>query len=258
MRVLAFVKTIPDPEAPQEAYRFEGTEPDVSRVSWVLGPFEQNALEVAIQIGEGTGGEVLAVAFGGKEQEVGLRRALAVGAAEAVRVVGDERWLAPLARARRLKAAVDALGPADVYVFGRQAGDWDQGVTAGLVAGLLDVPFVPLVRAVTVQDGRLRVVRERPGGQEEGTVRLPCVLSVTNGPQTVLRIAKVRDVMMANRKAIRVLEETGDETSTWSVTSLRPNVSKRSGRKVTGSPEEVAEAFVAELKRLGVLGGVSA
>lgn len=259
MRIFVFLKTIPDPEAPADAYRFQGREVEAARAAWVLGPFESNALELAVQISEKLGGELTALALGGKEQEVGLRRALAVGAVRAVRIDIEtgEGWRSPLATARALARAASTLGGADYYVFGRQAGDWDQGVMAGLFAGLTNLPFVPLVRAVDVRAGELQLVRELPDGWEEGVLAAPAVLSATNGPGTLLRIAKVRDVMQANRKPIEVLSLPEEPAESLRLQAVAPHEARRSGRVVSGTVAEVAEALLTELRRLGLVGGMT-
>ena len=255
MRVIAFVKSILDPEAPPGAVRFEAGQA-LGDVPQVLGPYEGNALELAVQIAEGSAGQFTAIALGGKEQEVSLRKALALGAVQAIRVEAQDGFRDPLHTARQLKKAADAAGGADVYVFGRQAGDWDQGVTAGLFAGLAGLPLVPLVQGASVAGAGLKVRREIPGGYEEGEIAAPCVLSASNGPGTLLRLPKVKDVMMANRKPIDAVagEAPGDG---FQIMELQASASTRAGRRIEGDLKAQAAALAQELRRVipGIGGG---
>ncbi len=253
MRILCFVKAILDPEAPPGAIRFPG-KVESGDVSTVLGPFEGNALELALQISEASAGSFTAVAMGDGAQDVALRKALALGAGRAARIDVATGFVDPLGAARRLESAAKELGGADVYIFGRQAGDWDMGVTAGLFAGLLDLPFVPLVQQAEVAGEGLRLRREIPGGYEESLRTGPIVLSVTNGPRTLMRLPKVKDVMLANRKPIDVLKpaEVGENLTLAEIAQAQVT---RQSRMITGDAASQAAQLSAELRRFLVTGG---
>ncbi len=253
MRILCFLKAILDPEAPPGAIRFPGTV-ESGDVATVLGPFEGNALELSVQLAEGSSGSFTAVAMGDASQDVALRKALALGAERAVRVDLAPGFQDPLAVARRLQAAAQAVGGADVYVFGRQAGDWDMGVTAGLFAGLMDLPFVPLVQQAELEGGSLRLRREIAGGYEESLRTPPLVWSVTNGPGTLMRLPKVKDVMLANRKPIDVLQ-AADVEPTLVLAEIEQAQVTRQGRMIAGDAPAQAAALAAELRRYLVTGG---
>lgn len=247
MRVIAFVKSILDPEAPPGAIRFEAGRAQ-GDVPQVLGPYEGNALELAVQIAEGSQGTLRAVAMGGPEQDAGLRKALALGAAEAVRIDVPPGFRDPLETAQALLGAAQSLGGADVYVFGRQAGDWDQAVTAGLFAGLAGLPLVPLVQSGAVSGAAIKVRREIQGGYEEGEIEAPCVLSASNGPGTLLRLPKVKDVMMANRRPIEV-RPAAAAAGGLRMVQLQGSAPSRAGRRIEGDLKAQAAALAQELRR---------
>ena len=253
MRILCFLKAILDPEAPPGAIRFPG-KVESGDVATVLGPFEGNGLELAVQLVEASGGTFTAVAMGDGSQDVALRKALALGAEKAVRIAAPGGFQDPLLAARRLWAAAQALGGADVYVFGRQAGDWDMGVTAGLFAGLGDLPFVPLVQGAEVAGDALRLRREIPGGYEASLQSLPLALSVTNGPATLMRLPKVKDVMLANRKPIDVLEPAA-ALAALDLREIAPAQVTRQSRMIAGDAPAQAQALAAELRRFLVSAG---
>ncbi len=252
MRIICFLKAILDPEAPPGAIRFAG-KVESGEVATVLGPFEGNALELSVQIAQASAGGFVAVAMGDAAQDIALRKALALGAERAVRVDAPAGFQDPLAVARRLKAAAEEAGGADVYVFGRQAGDWDMGVTAGLFAGLMDLPFAPLVQHAEVVGANLRLRREIAGGYEESLRVAPLVVSVTNGPLTLMRLPKVKDVMLANRKPIDVLQAAAEPS--LEIAEIAQAQVTRQGRMITGDAAQQAAGLAAELRRFLVAGG---
>lgn len=247
MRAVVFVKSILDPEAPPGAIHFAGTAAGAPGVRHVLGPFESNALELAARILD-AGGSFAAAALGGPEQEAGLRKAFAVGAERCLLVAAPEGHIDPYAAARALVRAAEELGGADVLLFGRQAGDYDQAVTAGLVAGILGIPHVPLVQSLAVEGEGLRLRREIPGGYEELVAPLPLVISATNGPATLLRLPKVKDVMLANRRPIASLQ-AAIAPGGLELLALRAVSGGRAGQIREGDPAELAQALAAEIRK---------
>ncbi len=260
MDVTVFLKAIPDPAGPPESFAFDNGRQDTSRVPFVLGPFEENALELSLRIIEGTGGSLRALAMGGPEQDKPLRTARALGAEAVLRVDGPSSWADPLVTARLLSAGADRLGRADLYIAGRQAGDWDRSVTGALVAGLRGLPYLCRVFDATAQDGEVRISQEVTGGVRTGTLRTSAVLSVTNAPTTVLRIPNVRAVLLAARKPVDIVDVGSLLGDTERVERLAddwvsPRRLGRAGRRVGGDPSDVAKALVAELEEQGALPG---
>lgn len=253
MRAIALIKSILDPEAPPGAIRFAGSVAS-GDVTHVLGPFEGNALELAVQLAEAGEGSFAAIAAGGPEQDVALRKALALGAQTALRIDLEPGFHSPMQLAQRLWEAAQGMGPADVYLFGRQAGDWDLGVTAGLFAGVAGLPYIPLVREVRPEAGGVFVRREIPGGEEELKIAGACVLSATNGPKALLRLPKVKDVMLANRKPI-ARREPSEFRAGARIADIRPLTQGRAGRRIGGDLAAQARALAEEIRRHVAKGG---
>lgn len=250
MRIVVFVKAILDPEAPPGTIRFDGGV-EAGSTPYVLGPFESNALELAARLSEAASSPFTAIAAGGGEQEVALRKALSLGAGTAIRIDAPPGYHDPLAVARALAGAA---GEGDIYLFGRQAGDFDQAVTAGLFAGLVGAAFVPLVQEARLEGESLALRREIPGGHEELRVGTPVVLSASNGPGTLMRLPKVKDVMMANRHPIDVVPfEPVAEASR--VAFLRAKDARRAGRRLEGDLVTQAALLAAELAPYAPKGG---
>jgi len=176
VKIVVCVKTTPDTTAVIKV--------DGGRVSWgeaplVINPWDEYAVEAALQLKEAQGGTVTAVSVGGEEVRVGLKHALAMGADEGLQIkdpgLGEPD---PGAVARVLAGAIQKIGGVDVVLIGRQAIDDDSGTTAAQVARLLGWAALTLASVIKGEGGSLRVERAMEEGRQIVTAKLPAVLSV--------------------------------------------------------------------------------
>lgn len=214
MHAVVLLKQILDWELPPQRFRIDPAtkRPPDDLGPKLLGPFEQNALELALQLKQaGAVEKVTALLLGPGEAGEALRKALAVRADEALHVETEATdLLDPSQTAELLVAAIRRLGAADLVLAGRQAGDWDHGQVGYLVAERLGWPAVGLVWRAELVDGRLHVWRSGASAVERLAVRLPALLTVTSHTDLRLRMGSVMDLMAANRK----------EIARWSVEDL--------------------------------------
>jgi len=206
INIIVCIKQIPDPEMPPSEFRVdsEARRPLLDNTKRVIGPYDENALETALQLRERAGeGKVAVVTAGTESAKDALRRALAVQADEAF-LVQDDRYetLDAFGVARVLAAAIRKIGVPDFILLGRQSGDWDGGLVGGFLAEELRLPAVSLVSRMEPADGSFRVKRVLEDAVETVELTPPAVLTVTNDGSNSLRLAKVRDMMMAARKPI--------------------------------------------------------
>lgn len=206
MHAVVLLKQILDWELPPQRFRIDPAtkRPPDDLASKLLGPFEQNALELALQLRQaGAIERITALLAGPAEGEEALRKALALRADEAVHVETDpQEDLDPSQTAELLVAAIRRLDALDLVLAGRQAGDWDYGQVGYLVAERLGWPAVGVVWRAELRDGRLHVWRSGPSSVEQLAVRLPAVLTVTSHTDLRLRMGSVIDMMAANRREI--------------------------------------------------------
>lgn len=206
MHAVVLLKQILDWELPPQRFRIdpETKLPPADLAPKLLGPFEQNALELALQLKQaGAVERVTALLAGPEEATEALRKALAVRADEAVHVeVEATDALDPSQTAALLVAALRRLEAPELVLAGRQAGDWDHGQVGYLVAERLGWPAVGLVWRAEPRDGRLHVWRSGASGVEHLAVRPPAVLTVTSHADLQLRMGSVMDLMAANKKEV--------------------------------------------------------
>jgi electron transfer flavoprotein beta subunit len=175
LKIIACIKQVPDSEA---KVRAEG-----GKVSWgdaplVINPFDEYAVEGALQQKEANSGTVTALCIGPESAKEALKHALAMGADEAI-LISDPALNAvdTAGAARVLAAAIQKIG-ADMVVFGRQTLDNGAGITPAQTARLLGWPMLGLAGQIKVQDGTVAVDRVIEEGRQTVSAKLPAVVSV--------------------------------------------------------------------------------
>jgi len=178
----------------------------------VVGPYDEYALEAAVQFKEKLGGTVTALTFGPERTQEALRQCLAVGADEAVRidstgVEGDDS----LAIATALAAQIQTM-PHDLVFTSTKGVDSDRGQVGPMLAELLGLPYAGPASEVEIEDdGRSALVtRDAEGGRERIRVQLPAVVSAQKGLREP-RYAPLASIMKAKKKplATRTLADLG-------------------------------------------------
>lgn len=176
MKIIACIKQVPDSEAKVKA--------DNGKVSWgdaplVINPFDEYAVEGALQQKEATSGTVTALCIGPESAKEALKHALAMGADDAI-LVSDPALneLDTVGAARILAAAIQKIGGIDMVVFGRQTLDNGAGITPAQTARVLGWPMLGLAGQIKVQDGSVAVERVIEEGRQNVSAKPPVVISV--------------------------------------------------------------------------------
>jgi electron transfer flavoprotein beta subunit len=206
MNLIVCIKQILDPEIPARDFRVDAVRREAERggANLVMNIFCENALETALQCREAHGGKITALSVGPGDAEDVLRKALALKADDAVLVESGAANPDPLFVARTLAAAIRKLGPCDVVMLGREAGDWGAGQTGGLVAEELGFPCISFAESIEPGPaaGTVRIKRQTDAGWELIEAATPLVVTITNHDKNVPRIPKTRDVMQSYRKPL--------------------------------------------------------
>jgi electron transfer flavoprotein beta subunit len=176
LKIIACIKQVPDSEAKVKA--------EDGKVSWgdaplVINPFDEYAVEGALQQKEAQGGTVTALCIGPESARDALKHALAMGADDAILIFDPAlENIDTQGAARILAAAVQRIGGVDMVVFGRQTLDNGAGLTPPQTARVLGWPMLGLAGQIKVEDGTVRVDRVIEEGRQSISAKLPAVLSV--------------------------------------------------------------------------------
>lgn len=205
MEIVVCIKQIIDPEIPPDLFRLDPTGRRQVRggLSLVISAYDQNALEVALQLKEKTGGRVTALTVGEAEAQGAVKSAMGMGADAGVLVrdpaaAGSDSF----GTARILAAAVRKLGAADLILTGCVSGDTGSKVMAPLLAEELSLPCLSFVSRIEVDGGLVRARRLLEDGYETVEAPLPLVAGIISDDRNVPRYSKLKDIMAAARKPV--------------------------------------------------------
>jgi electron transfer flavoprotein beta subunit len=205
--MIVCVKQIPDPETPAAAFRVdEGAKKVVPAqgIAPVVSPFDAQAVEAALRIRDAVGeGHITVLSMGPASARDVIKHGLAMGADEGV-LIDDPAFhdvSDPYITVTALAAAIRKVGEFDVILAGRQAADWDWGVTGSGLAEVLGIANATIAKSVTADGKMLKVERVLADGFETIQVQTPCVVTVSNELGDP-RYPQLRQIMAAARKQV--------------------------------------------------------
>jgi electron transfer flavoprotein beta subunit len=177
-----------------------------------INPFDVHAVEEALRIKEKQGGEVLIVTMGPAGAQDSVRKALAMGADEALMITDESAAGSDLVATTNALAAALAKEGADLILFGQQAGDSDGAVLWAAVADRLRLPVISQVAELEVSDGKARGKRQTEFGYDVIEAATPAVLAVSDAINEP-RYPSLKGIMGARSKPQRTvtLSELGVE-----------------------------------------------
>ncbi len=225
---------------------------DESGIKWIVSPYDEYALEEALQLTEAKGGEVTVVTYGPDHAEAALRDCLARGAHQAVHIVGGKATLGDSFTIAKVLAAAVKDRQYDLVLCGFKGVGTDCSQVGQMLAELLGLPHVANVTELEVGDGSLVAGREVEGGREKVESPLPAVLTCQKGLNEP-RYAALKGIMAAKKKPVEKVEVASlgvDESAGgfYTVEKLELPPAKAAGTIIQG--EDDAAAAAAELVKL--------
>lgn len=202
MHVIVLAKVVPDYELPAADFELVNNRAH-ERYTRMIGLYDENALEVGVQLKDRHSGTLTVVSWGVEDDIPILRKALAMGGDRLVLVTGDSDDAS--LTAANLKMAVEKLGSADLVLAGQQSADMDRGVVHGMVAQMLGYPFIPQVSHIEFENGRWNVDQIMEAGIRKLAFAGTAVLSITSVPENLPRIPAVREIFAAKKKPVEKL-----------------------------------------------------
>lgn len=244
MDSIVCIKRVPD-SAAKIKIAADGTSIEPAGIDYVISPYDEIALETALQLKEAHGGTVTVMCLGFAESTKEIRQALAMGADKAVLIKDAGGSRGPLGIAKALAGAIKGRD-CDALFFGRQSIDADNSAVGVMVAQLLDLACVTLVTKFAVADGKALVHRESEAGTEVIEVALPAVFTAQRGLAEP-RYPAIKGIMMAKKKPIEELEAPAP-AGTMSLDKLSPPA-ERTGGKIVGEGVEAVPELVRLLRQ---------
>lgn len=210
MKILVLISNVPDTTT---KIRFTGdnTAFDDAGVQWIINPWDELALTRAMELKEAGGVDKITVAnVGEKTTEPTLRKALAVGADDAVRIDATAKDAFFVA-----KQLAEVAKDYDLILSGIEASDYNGTAVGGMLAEILDYNSVSAVSGISLDGDKYTVNREIDGGSQVLTMTGPLVAIVQKGIAKEPRIPAMRGIMMARKKPLNVVAavDAGEKTS---------------------------------------------
>ena len=221
MKILVCISNVPDTTT---KIRFAGgnTSIDTTGVQWVINPWDELSLTRALELKDDASSGVKSVTVvhvGPATSEPTIRKALAIGADDAVRV-NAESSDAYVVAAQIAEVVKKELF--DIIICGIESSDYNGSVVGGMVSEFLGIPSVSAVSGITIENGQPVLTREIDGGKEVVTVPVPFVAIVQKGIAKEPRIAAMRGIMMARTKPVKLIEPIAVESLTRIIEFEKP------------------------------------
>ncbi|NCD72210.1 electron transfer flavoprotein subunit beta/FixA family protein [Mucilaginibacter agri] len=201
MNILVCISNVPDTTT-KVTFNANNTQFNTAGVQFIINPYDEIALARAIELTDGGKGAVTVIHVGEAANEPTIRKALAIGATDAVRVnaPAHDAYFVAVQIAEYVKQH-----PFDLILTGRESIDYNGSKVAAMLGELLDIPSVSIIKKLDVDGANGTVEREIEGGKEVLTIPLPFVAGTAEGVAEP-KIPNMRGIMSARTKPLTVVE----------------------------------------------------
>lgn len=209
MKILVCITHVPDTTSKIQ-FTDNNTKFDKNGVQFIIGPYDDYALARAVELKEQLGATLTVLNIGEAETEPTLRKALAIGADDAIRVNSfpkDSLFVA------KQVAAIAKENNYDLILMGRESIDFNGGMVHGMVGELLNIPSISPVMKLEIEGKTVKMAREIEGGKEYLEGHLPLIAGCQE-PIAEWKIPNMRGIMSARTKPLNVVEPYDDSTFT--------------------------------------------
>lgn len=246
MNIVVCIKQVPDTEA---RIKIREGKVDITDVKMVVNPFDEYAVEEAVQLKEKFGGQITIISVGSDKAKEAIKWAFSIGADKGILLKDTAFENSDVQGTAKILTKALEKDNYDLILFGKQAVDDDTSQVGLAVAQYLNLPHVSVVNKLEVaEDAKTAVChREIEGGIEVMETSLPAVITAEKGLNEV-RYASLKGIMAAKRKKLDVLDaaalgidtsEVGANALKVEIKELNPPPVRAAGKIVEGeSPEE--------------------
>jgi len=208
MKILVCISHVPDTTS-KIAFVDNNSALNSAGIQFIIGPYDEYALSKAIDIKEVSGGTVTVLNVGEADAEPTIRKALAIGADDAIRVNAKPKDAFFVATQI---AAVAKAEKYDMILMGRESIDYNNGLVHGMVGEMLQIPSVSSVMKLDIEGPKAVMTREVEGGKEYLEVELPFVAGCQE-PIAEWKIPNMRGIMSARTKPLNVVASVEVEST---------------------------------------------
>jgi electron transfer flavoprotein beta subunit len=213
MKILVCISNVPDTTT-KIKFNESNTSVDTTGIQWVINPWDELSLTRALELKDDPSSGIKSVTVahvGPPSSEPTIRKALAIGADDAIRI-NSESSDAYYTAAQL--AEVIKKEHFDIILCGIESSDYNGSLVGGMISEFLGIPSVSAVSGIKIENGQAVLIREIDGGKEVTSVPVPFVAIVQKGIAKEPRIAAMRGIMMARTKPLKVFEPVAVDSLT--------------------------------------------
>ena len=220
MKILVCISHVPDTTS-KINFVENNTQFDTQGVQYIINPNDEFGLTRAMWFKEKEEATVDVINVGGPTTESTLRKALAIGADNAIRIHTEA--LDATQVAKEIVAVIQENGY-DLIIAGRESIDYNGGMVPGMIAALTGMNYLNNCIRLEIEGQNATAVREMDGGKETVTTPLPLVIGAQKGlvEESDLRIPNMRGIMMARKKPLSVLEPQHGDAQVQTIAYEKP------------------------------------
>ena len=201
MKILVCISNVPDTTT-KITFTSNNTQFNAAGVQFIINPYDEIALARAVELAEGGKGKVTVIHVGEASAEPTIRKALAIGADDAVRINAAPADAYTVAYQIAQYAQNEGF---DLILTGRESIDYNGAKVAGMLAEFLNLPSVSIAKKLDIDGNTATIDREIEGGKEIVAVQLPAVIGTAEGVAEA-KIPNMRGIMSARTKPLTVVE----------------------------------------------------
>ncbi len=217
MKILVCISSVPDTTS-KISFEEGNTKFAKAGIQYIIGPYDDYALARAVELKEAQGGSITVLNVGLADAEPQIRKALAIGADDAVRIDAEPTDSFFVANEIANYAKDQSY---DLILMGRETTDYNSGVVHGIVGELLGIPSFSPVMELDVSGSKVNISREIEGGKEKLETSIPVVLGCQE-PIAEWKIPSMRGIMGARTKPISVVAPSSENLTSISSYELPP------------------------------------
>ncbi len=238
MKIAVCVSQVPDTTTKVKVGS-DGKTIDPAGVTYIINPYDEFAVEAALQLKEKQGGETIVVSVGKDSNKEAIKKAYAMGIEKGILVKSDSE-MDSYSVARNLADVLKEVNP-DIIFFGKQSIDYDDSQVGSLVAEMLNIPSINVVVSLNVEGNKITCEREIEGGKEVVESSLPAAICAQRGLNNP-RYPNLKGIMAAKSKPIEERQPTYTENKTEIIGMSLPKPKPKGkivGTDVSAVPELV-------------------
>jgi electron transfer flavoprotein beta subunit len=238
MKIAVCVSQVPDTTT-KVKIGSDGKTIDPAGVTFIINPYDEFAVEAALQLKEKNGGETIVISAGKDLNKEAIKKSFAMGIEKGILIKTDSE-LDSYSVARNLADVLKEINP-DIIFFGKQSIDYDDSQVGQITAELLGIPSISVVVGITVENGKITCEREIEGGKEIVESTLPAAVTAQRGLNNP-RYPNLKGIMAAKSKPIEERQPTYTENKTEILSMKLPKPKPKGkivGEDVSAVPELV-------------------